>query len=118
MHLLNIRTYKPTKDKQTYGPYVEYYISEDGKDLYEHEHLFTKRWKILVDPELSVICSAEEDITSLNPPGYHLFEVDELPEDFSIEKHFRFVDGKVLPPIIQKPKLKHKILNALHAILE
>lgn len=117
MQLMNIKKYKPEESKLTYGHIVDYYIDESGKDVYEHEHLFTKRWKILVRPETNEICSAEEDITMLYPVGCNMYEVDELPEEFTIYKNYRYIDGKILPPLIDnsfKTKLKNfvnKILN-------
>lgn len=112
MKLLNIRKYKPEESKLTYGSSVEYYIDETGKDVYEHEHLFTKRWKILVRPETNEICSADEDITSLYPVGCDMCEVDELPEGFGIHLGYRFIDGKVMNPIPTKVSVKEKIKQA------
>ena len=118
MKLLNIKKYKPEESKLTYGPMVEYYIDETGKDVYEHEHLFTKRWKILVRPDTNVICSAEEDITMLYPVGCDMCEVDELPEGFNIHLEYRFVDDKILDPIPIKVSLKEKIRRAINEFLE
>ncbi|WP_368287553.1 hypothetical protein AB2B46_15340 [Kluyvera intermedia] len=112
MKLLNIRKYKPEESKLTYGSSVEYYIDETGKDVYEHEPLFTKRWKILVRPETNIICSADEDITMLHPVGCDMCEVDELPDGFSIMKGYRFIDDKILDPLPTKVSIKETLKQA------
>lgn len=95
MRLSNVSVYTP-KNPEFEG--IMYFKSEDGQDFYDNLHKFTKKYKILVDPETGWVCSVHEDVSRLYPAGFNVEEVDELPEGFDIYSRFVFKNGKILPP--------------------
>lgn len=82
MELKNVSRYYP--DEMKYGEGVMYFRSEDGKDFYDSLDLFTKKYKLCIEPDSGVIRSAAQEVSTLYPDGFSVVETEELPEGFDI----------------------------------
>ncbi|ENJ8227779.1 tail fiber assembly protein [Escherichia coli] len=106
MELRNVSRYYP--ENMPYGKDIQYFRSEDGQDFYESLDKFTKKYKLCIHPETSVIYSMAEDVSRLYPAGFTIVEVDELPEGFGIEACWYYQDGEVLPVPVDYSRLAEK----------
>lgn len=75
--LKNIVRYFP--DKMPYGDGIQYFQSEDGKDFYESIPLFTRKYKLCIEPESGIVRSIAEDASTLYPVGFTVVETNYLP---------------------------------------
>ncbi|WP_334470861.1 tail fiber assembly protein [Arsenophonus sp. PmNCSU2021_1] len=91
MELKNVSRYSP--DNMPYGHGVQYFKSEDGQDFYESLNLFTKKYKLCIEPDTGIIRSIAKDVSSLYPAGFTVVDVDELPSGVDISGDWLF-DGK------------------------
>lgn len=94
MKLVNCTAYFPEDNPLT--GFVQFCRSEDGRDFYESQPLFKKRWKFIVDSN-QVIRSINEDVSMLNPVNHSLYELDWLPDGCNIDGGWMF-DGRVVKP--------------------
>jgi hypothetical protein len=82
MELKNVARYYP--EDMPYGETVQYFQSEDGKDFYESISLFTRKYKLCIEPDTGVIRSIAEDVSTLYPAGFTVVETNYLPADCDI----------------------------------
>ncbi|WP_393948540.1 tail fiber assembly protein [Kluyvera intermedia] len=82
MELKNVARYYP--EYMPYGEAVQYFQSEDGKDFYESISLFTRKYKLCIEPDTGVIRSIAEDVSTLYPAGFTVVETNYLPDDCDI----------------------------------
>lgn len=121
MELKNVTRYYP--EKPSLGAGVQYFKSESGEDFYDSIPLFTKRYKLCVNPTTGAISSCAEDVSRLYPVGRNVVEVDTLPEGFAIGAGWRYEDGQVIAPIadyaaqINTRKLKKLMAAAITAAM-
>ncbi|MGL9720816.1 tail fiber assembly protein [Symbiopectobacterium sp.] len=94
MQLKNIKNYYP--DNISYDHRFQYFRSEDGQDFYESFPLFTKKYKLCINPDTGIICSISKEIYSLYPAGFTIVEVDELPDGVDISGGWLFDGQKVV----------------------
>lgn len=97
MKLKNVSRYYP--EEMPFGNGIQYFQSEDGLDFYASLDKFTKRYKLLTEPGTGVIRSFAEDVSTLYPVGFDVVETDDLPDGFSIDGEWQFVDGEVVPRV-------------------
>ena len=82
MQLTKVTRYYP--DEMPYGDGVQYFCSEDGKDFYDSIPLFTRKYKLCIEPETGIIRSIAEDVSTLYPAGFTVVETNYLPADCDI----------------------------------
>ncbi|MGL9750900.1 MAG: tail fiber assembly protein [Symbiopectobacterium sp.] len=59
MELKNITSYYP--EEMPHGHGVQYFQSEEGQDFYESLNLFTKKYKLCIEPDTGIIRSMAKD---------------------------------------------------------
>ncbi|MBG6243262.1 MAG: tail fiber assembly protein [Candidatus Symbiopectobacterium sp. Dall1.0] len=106
MELKNVSRYSP--DNMPYGHGVQYFKSEDGQDFYESLNLFTKKYKLCIEPDTGIIRSMAEDVSSLYPAGFTVVDVDELPDGVDISGDWLFEGEKVVRRIPTQGELVAK----------
>lgn len=94
MELTRVRRYYP--ENMPYGDKCGYYQSEDGQDFYDSFSLFTRQFKLCIDPETGTVCGISEDISALTPEGYSVVEVDELPEGCDESGRWKYDNGEIV----------------------
>lgn len=82
MELKNVSRYYP--EEMPYGDGVQYFQSEDGQDFYESLPLFTRKYKLCIEPDSSIIRSIAEDVSTLYPAGFTITETNYLPANCDI----------------------------------
>lgn len=93
MQLKNVTRYFP--DEMLYGNGVQYFESDDGIDFYDSLSLFTKKYKLCIEPDSGIIRSISQDVSALYPAGFTVVEADELPEGIDISGNWMFKDGVI-----------------------
>lgn len=82
MELKNVKIYSP--ENPPYGDGIVYFQSEDGKDFYESQSLFTRKYKLCIESDTGVIRSIAEDVSTLYPAGFSVVETNYLPDGCDI----------------------------------
>lgn len=82
MELKNVTRYYP--EEMPYGEGIQYFQSEDGKDFYKSLTLFTRKYKLCIEPESGIIRSIAEDVSTLYPVGFTVVETNYLPKGCDI----------------------------------
>lgn len=82
MELKNVTRYYP--EDMPYGEGIQYFKSEDGKDFYKSLTLFTRKYKLCIEPESGIIRSIAEDVSTLYPVGFTVVETNYLPDGCDI----------------------------------
>lgn len=119
MQLKKLTRYTPSE--KPFGDSIQYFQSDDGQDFYSAFALFTKRYKLCVNPSSGLICAVDEDVSRLYPAGFNVEEIDELPNEFNLGAGWSFVDGEIVAPtvnyaelaITEKGKLQKEADNTL-----
>jgi hypothetical protein len=94
MELKNVSIYSP--DNMPDGHRFLYFKSEDGQDFYESLNLFTKKYKLCIEPDTGIIRSMAKDVSELYPAGFTVVDVDELPDGADISGDWLFDGQKVV----------------------
>ncbi|MBG6241216.1 MAG: tail fiber assembly protein [Candidatus Symbiopectobacterium sp. Dall1.0] len=97
MELKNVSLYYP--EEMPHGHGVQYFQSEEGQDFYESLNLFTKKYKLCIEPDTGIIRSMAKDVSTLYPAGFTVVDVDELPAGVDIYGDWLFDGQKVVPRI-------------------
>ncbi|EOX2030276.1 tail fiber assembly protein [Escherichia coli] len=95
MKLINVTCYTP--EEKPYGDDAVYFIDENGLDFYASIGLFTKKYKLCIEPDTGIIRSISEDVSSFYPGGFTVIETDNLPAGCDISGGW-FFDGKKITP--------------------
>ncbi|EGT3137603.1 TPA: tail fiber assembly protein [Salmonella enterica] len=103
MELKNVSRYYP--DEMPYGEGFQYFQSEDSQDFYESLGLFTRKYKLCIEPDTGVIRSVDEDASRLYPAGFSVVETDELPDGFDINGDWVFDGDSVVPRVLTSGEL-------------
>lgn len=103
MQLKKLTRYNPSE--KPFGDSVQYFQSDDGQDFYSAFPLFTKRYKLCVNPSTGLVCAVDEDVSRLYPSGFNVEEIDELPDEFSLEAGWSFLDGEIVAPTVNYEEL-------------
>ncbi|WP_049602458.1 tail fiber assembly protein, partial [Yersinia nurmii] len=77
MELLNLKSYIPEEPKL--GTDSQYLIDVNGRDWYESQNLFKKKYKIALGPISRVVQCISEDISMLFPLNCDVIEVNNIP---------------------------------------
>lgn len=93
MQLKNIMRYYP--DNMPFGDGVQYFCGEDGKDFYESIPLFTRKFKLCIEPDSGIIRSIAEDVSALYPVGFTVVETNYLPDGCDIYGGWKYVNEVV-----------------------
>ncbi|WP_253643499.1 tail fiber assembly protein [Yersinia pseudotuberculosis] len=93
MELLNLKSYIPNDPKL--GTDSQYLIDENGRDWYESQKLFKKKYKVALDPKSKVIRSISEDVSMLFPINCDVLEFDIIQDGCDISGAWVF-DGEKL----------------------
>ncbi|CNC75804.1 tail fiber assembly protein [Yersinia pseudotuberculosis] len=93
MELLNLKSYIP--DDPKLGTDSQYLIDENGRDWYESQKLFKKKYKVALDQQGKVLRSISEDVSMLFPLDCDVLEFDEIPDGCNIDGSWIF-DGEKL----------------------
>lgn len=92
MQLKNLKSYTPEAPK--YGAAVQYFIDENGKDLYDHASLFTKKFVVFYDKHNVVRGFGPSDtVTRHYPLGLSITDVNSLPEGLDLSGEWTWVNG-------------------------
>lgn len=94
MELLNLKSYIP--DEPKLGTDSQYLIDENGRDWYESQKLFKKKYKVALDPKNKVIRSISEDVSMLFPLNCDVLEFDEIPDGCNISGDWIFDSEKLV----------------------
>lgn len=99
MNIKNFKTYTPKSSKNSrVVQNALYLISEDGRDWYECQKLFSKEAIKFAYNSDGIIVSASTDVSSLFPVNLSVSEC-ECTEDISVEELssgiYRYEDGKI-----------------------
>ncbi|GAB4593357.1 phage tail fiber assembly protein [Edwardsiella tarda] len=97
MEFLEARIYQP--DEKKFGDDAIYFRNSSGDDWYDSYGKFTKKYKLCVEPQTRVVRSVSEDAGRLYPAGFTVVEVDTLPDNFSIDGSWQYIDGEVVKRI-------------------
>ncbi|QEG09503.1 tail fiber assembly protein [Serratia phage MyoSmar] len=93
MEMLNITRYN--NESPNAVPNAEYYADEHGRDWYENQSLFTKKWIVATDSKDNVLC-VTQDVSGLRPVGMNVFDCDEVPEGIGLGYGWKFTNGKFI----------------------
>ena len=116
MELKNVSRYYP--DEMPYGEGFQYFQSEDSQDFYESLGLFTRKYKLCIEPDTGVIRSVDEDASRLYPAGFSVVETDELPDGFDINGDWVFDGESVVPRIIPPEEVVTRATRVKSALLQ
>ncbi|WP_145476138.1 tail fiber assembly protein [Yersinia similis] len=94
MELLNLKSYIPNEPKL--GTDSQYLIDAHGRDWYESQKLFKKKYKVALDPKSKVIRSISEDVSMLFPINCDVLEFDEIPDGCNISGDWIFDSEKLV----------------------
>lgn len=94
MELLNLKSYIPNDPKL--GTDSQYLIDENGRDWYESQKLFKKKYKVALDQKSKVIRSISEDVSMLFPLNCDVLEFDEIPDGCDINGAWVFDSEKLV----------------------
>lgn len=103
MQMNNIRVYDPEVKK--FGD-VQYFCDDKGRDWYENNSKFTKKWVVQYNSKgvvRAVVASA--DAVFLHPGGTSLAEINVLPKGFSLSDGYWLFDGKKMQPSETDPSI-------------
>lgn len=106
MELKNVTRYYP--ENMPFGEYAAYYCSEDGQDFYDSYALFTQKYKLCITPDAGIICAIEEDVSALNPEGFTIVEVNNLPEGCDDSGRWKYDNGKVVDTMTPEKAIRLK----------
>lgn len=115
MELKNITRYFP--EHMPYGEGIQYFCSEDGKDFYESIPLFTRKYKLCIEPQTGIIRSIAEDVSTLYPAGFTVVETNYLPEGCNIHGGWQYKNEVVSavpsdPVKLATSELKKRLADA------
>jgi hypothetical protein len=88
MKLINLKRYLP--ETTPFGTGVQYFIDEQGLDWFDSLKLFTKKYKLAIDPQTGIIRGITEDVSRLYPDGFSVVETEMLPEGCDISGKWQY----------------------------
>lgn len=106
MELLKIRAYSP--EVKPYGN-VQYFCDEKGRDWYEYNSKFTKKYVVQYN-DFGVVKAVVPSATAvmIHPEGTSVSEVNVLPKDFSLSSAIWLFDGKKFTSTDTDPSIPTK----------
>uniref|UniRef100_UPI000A1003F8 tail fiber assembly protein n=2 Tax=Enterobacteriaceae TaxID=543 RepID=UPI000A1003F8 len=119
MKLTNFKLYTP-ESIDTPELNIAFLISDEGKDWYESQSLFSEKTLKIAFDEKGIIRSCSEDVSQLWPVGLSVTEVDTdvMPDGFDINGDWVFDGAQVVrrsftndEMIVQAENQKQKLLQ-------
>ncbi|WP_334473640.1 tail fiber assembly protein [Arsenophonus sp. PmNCSU2021_1] len=93
--------------------------SEDGRDWYESQQLFSPdSVKVVFNQADGVIVSFSRDVSTLWPVGLSVAEVSEWPKEAAPNRKWCFIDGEVVPRIYTADELREQAIHKRDYLLE